>query len=109
MALLVEIHVPMPAPDDVEAGVQEHPVVWIEEVEDFLVGLDGDELEVFDDGEQYGDVYVFFIAGADERTLLKAASRVAVLDKVPAGAFAMVTDDAAEEFGMGRRVDLPMA
>jgi hypothetical protein len=31
-------------------------------------------------GEQDGDVYVFFIAGADERTLLMAVSRVAALD-----------------------------
>jgi hypothetical protein len=36
-----------------------------------------------------------------------AASQVAALDGVPAGVFAMVTDDAAEEFGLGRRVDLP--
>ena len=107
MALLVEIHVPLPTTDEVEAGEQEHPFVWIEEVEEFLAGLD--ELEIFDDGEEYGEVYVFFIAGADERTLLGAASRAAVLQGVPGGAFAMVTDDAAEEFGMGRRVDLPIA
>ncbi|WP_030443733.1 hypothetical protein [Actinoplanes subtropicus] len=107
MALLVEIHVPLPSPEEVEAGEQEHPFVWIEEVEEFLAGPDSEEVEIFDDGEQDGDVYIFFIAGADERTLLSAASRVAVLDRVPPGAFAMVTDDAAEEFGMGRRVDLP--
>jgi hypothetical protein len=106
MALLVEIHIPLPAPEQVEAGEQEHPFVWIEEVDEFLAGLHGEELEVFDDGEQYGDVYIFLIAGADERTLLSAASRVAGLEGVPAGAFAMVTEDAAEEFGMGRRVDL---
>lgn len=107
MALLVEIHVPVPTPEEVGTGEREHPIVWIEKVEDFLAGLHGEELEVFDDGEQDGDVYIFFIAAADERTLLRAASRVAALDGVPGGAFAMVTDDAAEEFGMGRRVDLP--
>lgn len=107
MALLVEIHVPLPTPEEVDAGEKEHPFVWIEEVEEFLAGLHGEELEIFDDGEQYGEVYVFVIAGADERTLLSAASRVARLAGVPPGAFAMVTDDAAEEFGMGRRVDLP--
>lgn len=109
MALLVEIHIPVPSDEQMEAGEQEHPIVWIEKVEDFLAMLHGEELEVFDDGEQDGDVYIFFIAAADERTLLRAASRVAVLDGVPVGAFAMVTDDAAEEFGMGRRVDLPTA
>lgn len=107
MALLVEIHIPVPNPEEVEAGEHEHPIVWIEKVEDYLAKLHGEELEVFDDGEQDGDVYIFFIAAADELTLLRAASRVALLDGVPAGAFAMVTDDAAEEFGMGRRVDLP--
>jgi hypothetical protein len=109
MSLLVEIHIPLPTPEEVEAGASEHPVVWIEKVEDFLAELHGEELEVFDDGEQDGAVYIFFIAAADEQTLLAAASRVAVLDGVPTGAFAMVTDDAAEEFGMGRRVDLPTA
>lgn len=107
MALLVEIHIPVPTPEEVESGAQEHPVVWIERVEDFLAERHGEALEVFDDGEQYGDVYIFFIAAADEQTLLRAASQVAALDGVPTGAFAMVTDDAAEEFGMGRRVDLP--
>jgi hypothetical protein len=57
------------------------PVGWIEEVEELLAELHGQELEVFDDGEAYGDVYVFFIARANERTLLGAASRVAVLDR----------------------------
>jgi hypothetical protein len=106
MALLVEIHVPLPAPEEVAAGERDHPIGWIEGVEEFLAEQHGEELEVFDDGNVYGNVYVFFIAGADERTLLSAVFRVAVLDGAPAGAFAMVTDDAAEEFGMGRRVDL---
>nr|WP_221383151.1 hypothetical protein [Actinoplanes polyasparticus] len=107
MALLVEIHVPLPSLEEMESGQQPHPVVWIDEVQEFLAGLE--EGEEFDDGEEYGDVYVFFIAGADESTLLRAASRVAALEGVPSGAFAMVTDDEAEEFGMGRRVDLPIA
>jgi|GEM_PF-4435967 len=42
-------------------------------------------------------------------SLLRVASEVAALDRVPAGAFAMVTDDEAEEFGMGRRVELPLS
>lgn len=104
MALLVEIHFPLPA-----EPADESPIDWIEEVEEFLVALDFEgELEVFDDGEQFGDAYVFFLAGADEETLLDAASRAALLDGVPAGAFAMVTDDKAEEFGLGRRVALPV-
>jgi hypothetical protein len=107
MADVVEIHVPLvPAlglPPDA------YPFPWIDQVEDFLAGLEEQgEVEVRDDGEEDGDAYLFFIAGADEAVLLAAASRVSSLDGVPAGVFAMVTDDEAEAFGMGRRVDLPL-
>ncbi|GAA3389099.1 hypothetical protein [Cryptosporangium minutisporangium] len=99
MALLVEVHVPLPAGSE--------PFDWIDEVEDFLFQLEeADDLEVFDDGEQFGEVYVFFLAGATEDALLAAARRTAALEGVPAGAFAMITDTEAGEFGMGRRVDL---
>lgn len=96
MAVLVEIHIPMTAEGD-----------WIDDVGDFMIDLEDElGLEEYDDGEQFGDVYIFFIAGASERTLLAAASRVAKREGVPAGAFAMVTDTAAPMFGMGRRVNL---
>jgi hypothetical protein len=76
-------------------------------VGDFLDDLEEQgEVEVFDDGEEYGDVYVFFVTGADEEALLSVASRVAASPQVPAGAFAVVSDDRAEEFGLGRRVAL---
>ena len=97
MAVLVEIHVPMTA--DLE---------WIDDVGDFMIDLEEElGLEEHDDGEEFGGVYIFFIAGASERTLLAAASRVATRPGVPAGAFAMVTDTAAARLGMGRRVNLP--
>jgi hypothetical protein len=98
MALLVEIHIPVTADDE-----------WIDDVGDFMIDLEEElGLEEYDDGEESGDVYIFFIAGASERTLLAAASRVATRDGVPAGAFAMVTDTSAPQFGMGRRVNLPV-
>jgi len=98
MALLVEIHIPM-----TEYGE------WLDDVGDFMIDLEEElGLEEYDDGEQFGDVYIFFIAGASERTLLAAASRVATRKGVPAGAFAMVTDTNAPQFGMGRRVNLPV-
>ena len=103
--LIVEVHVPLqPA-----HGVR--PSEWIEEVEDFMAGLDleSDGAEDYDDGEEFGEVYVFFLTGTDEAAVLRAASRVATLDRVPPGAFAMVTDDEAGEFGLGRRVELPVA
>ncbi|MCX5558001.1 hypothetical protein [Streptomyces sp. NBC_00038] len=105
---VVEIHVPLHRasnlPDDACA------FSWIEDVEDFLAGLEEQgEAEVFDDGEEDGDAYVFFVTGAGEKELLAVASRVAALQGVPPGAFAVVSDDEAEEFGLGRRVALPLS
>ena len=98
MAVLVEIHFPMTADDE-----------WIDDVGDYMIDLEEElGIEEYDDGEEYGDVYIFFIAGASEKTLLAAASRVATREGVPAGAFAMVTDTQAPQFGMGRRVRLPV-
>ncbi|MFI5823937.1 hypothetical protein ACIA8I_33380, partial [Streptomyces rishiriensis] len=71
--------------------------------------------------------YVFFVTGAPEPALLEAAARAAALPGVPAGAFAVVSDDpeAPEDpgarpgagppgpgapgtgAGRGRRADLP--
>ena len=97
MPVLVEIHIPMTADDE-----------WIDDVGDFMIDLEEElGIEEHDDGEEFGSVYIFFIAGSSERTLLAAASRVATRKGVPAGAFAMVTDTAAPRFGMGRRVNLP--
>jgi hypothetical protein len=96
----------VPAPG-LEPGAYAFP--WIDQVEDFLIDLEDEgAAEVYDDGEELGDVYVFFIAGATEASLLAAASRVATLDGVPAGMFAMVTDDGAPD-GTRRRVDLPVS
>lgn len=98
MAVLVEIHFPVTADDE-----------WIDDVGDYMIDLEEElGIEEHDDGEEFGDAYIFFIAGANERTLLRAASRIATRPGVPAGAFAMVTDTNAPRFGMGRRVGLPV-
>jgi|SRR5690349_19332869 len=99
-ARIVEIHVPLvPGADR---------LLWIEQVEDFLIGLEEPgKVEVFDESEECGDDYVFFITGADEATLLAVASRMATLDGVPSGAFALITDEGADEICTGRRVSLP--
>nr|WP_237527614.1 hypothetical protein [Streptomyces sp. SID2119] len=82
---------------------------WIDQVEDFLVDLEDEGgIEVHDEGEEHGDAYVFFVTGAADEELLAVASRVATLPGVPAGAFAVVSDAEAEEFGRGRRVALPL-
>ncbi|CAM5374663.1 putative protein OS=Streptomyces cyaneofuscatus OX=66883 GN=G3I52_05385 PE=4 SV=1 [Streptomyces cyaneofuscatus] len=106
-ATLVEIHVPLLPTPDLPDGSSPH--AWIDQVEDFLVDLEDEGgVEVHDEGEEYGDAYVFFVTGAAEEELLAVASRVATLPGVPAGAFAVVSDDEAEEFGQGRRVALPL-
>jgi hypothetical protein len=52
-------------------------------------------LKECDDGEQFGDVHIFFVAAAaSQRILLAAASRVTTRSGVPEGAFAMITDTA---------------
>ncbi|MER7185279.1 hypothetical protein ABT404_38460 [Streptomyces hyaluromycini] len=105
--MVVEIHVPLlPTPGLPDGS---YPFPWIDEVQDFLSDLeDQGEVEVFDEGEEDGDVYVFFVTGAGEGRLLTAASRVAALSGVPAGTVAVVSDDEAEELGLGRRVALPL-
>ncbi|GGS98348.1 hypothetical protein GCM10010156_65690 [Planobispora rosea] len=103
---VVEIHVPLR--ETPGRARDEDPFPWIEKIEDFLVQMeDQGKAEVFDDGEEFGDVYVFSITGGDEDALLGVASRVASLGEVPSGAFAVITDGEAEEFGRGRRVELP--
>ncbi|WP_252126582.1 hypothetical protein [Streptomyces sp. MBT84] len=86
-----------------------YPFPWIEEVEDFSSDLeDQGDMEVSDGGEEHGDVYVAFLAGTGEGALLAVASRVATSPGVSAGANAVVSDDEAEEFGLGLRVVLPL-
>ena len=100
--LLVEIHVPL-TPTDVPEG--DYPFPWIDSVMDFLVGLDGERGEMYDDGEELGDEYLFFVAGASESELIALARQVANLPGVPTGVYATVTDTDAD-MGGGRRVDL---
>lgn len=102
---VVEIHVPLVSPANLPDGA--YPFPWIRVVDDFLAGLDErGEIEVFDEGEEFGRAYAFFITGAKLDGLLAVAARVAALPGIPRGAFAVVTDDEAEEMGRGRRVKL---
>lgn len=103
---IVEIHVPMPPTPDPPDGSTPYP--WIDRVEDFLVGLEDEGgIEVHDEGEEHEDAYVFLVTGAADEELLAVASRVATLPGIPAGAFAVFSDDETEEFGQGRRIALP--
>jgi hypothetical protein len=103
--LVVEIHVPLVPGVGVPA--EEYQFPWIDDVMVFLAEAEeNDEAVVYDDGEEIGDEYVFFITGASENQLVAVAARIAGLPTVPAGAFAMVTDDAAGQVGLGTRVEL---
>lgn len=106
--MVVEIHVPLPPTPNLPEGA--YPFPWFEEIEDVLSDLeDQGDVAVFEDGEEHEDAYVFFVAGGGEEELLAVASHVATLPGVPAGAFAVVSDGQAEEFGVGRQVTLPLS
>ena len=104
--LVIELHIPLlPAPG-LAGGGYEFP--WIEDTQEsvMILDLDDDGASEFDDGEESDDHYVFFLTGDDEDLVLAAAKRLALAPGVPGGAFLMVTDSDAEEFGLGRRVEL---
>jgi len=106
--LIVEIHVPLIVPKDLDEG--EYPFPWIDEVMEYLAGLEDDPTAdgaaMYDDGEEWNDHYVYFVHGASESSLLAVGERISQLPGVPTGAFAMVTESDAEEFGLGTRVEL---
>jgi hypothetical protein len=103
--LIVEIHVPLVRVDGIPAGEFQYP--WIDAVTSYLREVEEEhEVEIYDEGEEFGDFYVFAIAGASETELIAIANVVAGLRTVPAGAFAVVSDDAAASFGLGTRVEL---
>jgi hypothetical protein len=103
--LVVEVHIPMTPSKDVAEG--EYAFPWIDDVMEYLVELEeAGEVLIYDDGEEWGDYYVFFLTGSSEADLLATAVAIAERQGVPSGVYAMVTDSEAEAFGMGRRVDL---
>ena len=102
---IVEIHVPLTPSPDLAPG--EYPFPWIDDVEETLgVGEEDGRYEVYDDGEELGEEYVFFITGEDEADLLAVATDIANMPGLPDGAFAVVTDEDLQDLGEGRRVEL---
>ncbi|GAA1468149.1 hypothetical protein [Microbacterium thalassium] len=102
--LLVEIHVPLIPAEGV--GEDDYPFPWIETIETFLFDLeDGDRGEMYDDGEELGGEYLFFVWGAPEDVLIDVARDIANLRGVPEGTYARVSDTGAD-MGEGRRVAL---
>jgi hypothetical protein len=116
--LVVEIHIPLVETrvrllDDEELEVASEPGLevdsgWIATVEEYLAEREeSGEFELYGDGEEHGGDYLFFLTGADEQTLLSIAADVARLPGIPPGAYAIVTDDEADEPGIGRNEPLP--
>jgi len=101
--LIVEIHVPLTPTPGLDKGEYQYP--WIDDIEEHLAQLDGSAGGEFDDGEEVGDEYLFFVAGATEVKLIELARRVSMLKGVPSGVYAIV-NDADGDLGTGRRVDL---
>lgn len=103
--LVVEIHVPLTPDRNATEG--ENPFPWIDDVSELVAEIEetGDAF-VVDEGDEFEGAYVVVITGGDEAALLNIANRVANLPGVPTGVFAMVTDDEAEELGLGRREDI---
>jgi hypothetical protein len=105
--LVVEIHLPLNGAGGIPPGDPGYEFGWIDVIEEFLDDESSDgSFDIYDDGEEIGQAYVFFVAGAPEELLLSVAAEVAALPGVPSGAFAVVTDDNSEEMGTGRRVAL---
>lgn len=59
---------------------------------------------MYDDGEEFGDEYLFVVSGASESELVALAKKVAALPGMPAGVYATVSNSGAD-MGAGRRVD----
>lgn len=105
--LVVEIHVPLTRTRDIPVAEDEDPYPWIDDVMMYLEHVEQrGEITIIDEGEEFGDAVVFSVADGTEPQLLAVAAGVAALPGVPTGVFAMVTDDLADDFGTGRRVDL---
>lgn len=102
---VVEVHVPAIATPGL--GKEEYPYPWIDDIEDYLAGLDGSGGEEYDSGEELGEEYVFFLSSASESQLIELATRVAKLPGVPAGVYVVVTDSDSD-MGKGRRVELKL-
>ncbi len=106
--LVVEVHVPLTKSTEVVEGDYAFP--WIDDVSEFVASLDEtpkyDGATMHDDPEEWEGHYVFFLSGAPEVALIRAANDIGQLSGVPVGTFAMVTDSDASTYGEGIRVEL---
>jgi len=103
--LVIELHVPLEPDPDVTEGDYKFP--WIDDLTEAIEELVEDgEVDTYDDSEEVGDFYVWFLTGEDEPSVLAVAGNLATRSGVPSGVFAVVTDSDSTEVGTGRRVDI---
>lgn len=106
--LVVEVHVPLTKSTEVEEG--EYAFPWIDDVSAFVADLDEtpkyDGATSHDDPEEWEGHYLFFLSGAPEDALIRAANDIGQLPGVPVGTFAIITDSDASTYGEGTRVEL---
>ena len=106
--LVVEVHVPLTKSAELEEG--EYAFPWIDDISEFVASLDEtpkyDGATMHDDPEEWEGHYLFFVSGASEDALLRAANDISQMSGVPVGTFAMVTDSVASTYGEGTRVEL---
>lgn len=101
--LIVEVHVPLEKSPGIADDEYDFP--YLETIEEYLFALDGEHGEMYDDGESFGNEYLYFVSGASEAELLGLARQIASLPGVPTGIYATVTDSDAD-MGEGRVVEL---
>lgn len=106
--LVVEVHVPLTKSTEIEGDDYAFP--WIDDISEFVASLDEtpkyDGATMHDDPEEFEGHYLFFLSGAPEDALLRAANDIGEMPGVPVGTFAMVTDSDASTYGEGDRVEL---
>lgn len=102
--LVVDLHFPLTP----TAGLaqDQFPFPWIFTVQDRLSALTlaSDGAEDYDDAEEFGETYAFFLTGEDEEVVLSAAKRIAAGPGLPTGAFAIINSSGAD-MGQGDRID----
>jgi hypothetical protein len=74
-------------------------------VEGLYVAVDQAGIGGNDDSDEFDDFWVVWLFGPDVEALVAATRRVLVEQQLMDGAYAFVTDPAAEDFRVGRRVE----
>lgn len=96
--VFLEVHVPLGTTSDTD---------WIDQVQDYISEQSEHRpLDLFDDGEEYDDFYVFFIEGDSRQTLVEVAEEVARLSFVPSGAYAVYKASNSRDLAAGERIAL---